>query len=227
MWQTITMAILHVIRQNITETALWSECVKAKSTVPHGDSFLILNIFERHWSYSDRLRRVRLEVKDFSLLRLWKKCFNSNNKWKVKNKRHVRKLFRRSIHLQMCFVLRTQRRHWRKKPLYLRRGGSGGVVLSVCDCRRFRITLCSRCRSSEGLHWGLSSPPPEFSLRLSLALCFCHLRWFFHWGKKRREDHQQCLSVLCLAASSLYTVSKDRLTQKWKFCHDLFTLMFY
>lgn len=84
MWQTITMAILHVIRRNITETALWSECVKAKSTVPHCDSFLILNIFERHWSYSDRSRRVRLEVKDFSLLRLWKKRFKSNNKWKVK-----------------------------------------------------------------------------------------------------------------------------------------------
>lgn len=30
MWQTIMMAILHVIRRDLTETSRWAECVKAK-----------------------------------------------------------------------------------------------------------------------------------------------------------------------------------------------------
>lgn len=178
------MAILHVIKKhNWNSTVVWMCEGKI-----YGSSLWLTSHTEHLWK-TLRSRRLRLELKNLSFLRLWKTRFNTNNKGKVKNKRHVRKLFRRSIHLQTCFFLWTQRRHWRKKPLF--------VVMVVWFClsaRPVRITLCSRCRSSEGLRWGLSSPPPEFSLPLSPALCFCHLQRFFHWGGGTEKKSSSAVS---------------------------------
>lgn len=122
MWQTITMAILHVIKRDLTQHCglivwRWN---------------LILNFLERHWSYRGQGDCAR--GKESFLLALIKENISivkTIEKYKIKG---MCEHFRRSIHLQTCFVLQTQR-HWRKKPLYLRCDGGGGVVLSVCDCR--------------------------------------------------------------------------------------------
>ncbi len=104
-------------------------------------NLLNFNFLERHWVYLKdtdltEVKETALEVNNLSFLHWWKKrnisIVKTIQKYKIKGM-CSRELFRRSIHIQTCFVVWTQR-HWRKKPLCLRSDG-GGVVLSVCDCR--------------------------------------------------------------------------------------------
>lgn len=222
MWQTIIMAILHVIKRDIIETALWAECVKAKST-----EFQYLSVFERHWSYRGQGDCARGKESFLLALMKEKKHFNSKNNWKVQNKRHVRELFRRSIHLQTCFVQRTQR-HWRKKPLCLRSDG-GGVVLSVCDCRA--LADSGSCFALVAVRLGGFI---RDCLHLRRGFVYLRLRCFtfviyndFTTGGKRKEKFISSVSQASVWLLLLFILFQGSAPKKWLFCYDLFTLMFY
>lgn len=69
MWQTIMMAILHVIRRDLTETSRWAECVKAKflflkKTKTECTSKMLVLLTE--------VKETVLEVKNLSFLRFLK-----------------------------------------------------------------------------------------------------------------------------------------------------------
>ncbi len=228
MWQTIIIAILHVIKRDIIERHCGLNVWRW--------NLLNFNFLERHWVYLKdtdltEVKETALEVKNLSFLHWWKKrnisIVKTIQKYKIKGM-CSRELFRRSIHIQTCFVLWTQR-HWRKKPLCLRSDG-GGVVLSVCDCRA--LADSRSCFALVAVRLGGFI---RDCLHLRRGFVYLRLRHFtfviyndFTTGGKRKEKFISSVSQSSvLSASALYIISKDRLTQKWLFCYDLFTLMFW
>lgn len=118
------------------------------------------------------------------------------------------------------FVWKTNRRHWRKRPFFLLLFVIwwSGVWRFPLDCREpspdpssllaVGIMLCSRCRLSEQLHWGWSSPRSGLSSPLSpsLALYFYLLSWFSHWREPHRGERDSLRDEYTISCSTQLSV---------------------